>query len=372
MNTELITVLHKNKIEDNKLITVMHKLSKQEYQLPPDSRPYNNDGIKRSFSLLPGTFYEAMKFVTYPGVQPNTYLVTTSGTIFNASTHLPVDQTESNGYCGLRLYTIIGRSIPLFVHRIVAYEFCNPPMDYDSRIVNHIDGNKHNNYANNLEWITMAANNQHARELYSGVSSLGENGRKNITDEFVHSLCKEFVKGKSNTEIMKSTGMENNNANHTLLRDIRGGYTWIHITRQYTFDRSSKKHAYTLEEKDQITEYIRQGKRDIEIFVIMNKRPFISKQDTVTSEFKTISSLRQKEHKRLETLGQYKVKSKTTPTYTDEEIDIIKTLIKRGKSNAEIYYTITGKEYETKVDQYKRRYRNLNVIRSNLVGKYIE
>lgn len=48
------------------------------------------------------------------------------------------------------------------VHRLVARCFC--PGYSPELTVNHIDGNKHKNIANNLEWVTQAENNRHAVE----------------------------------------------------------------------------------------------------------------------------------------------------------------------------------------------------------------
>lgn len=47
------------------------------------------------------------------------------------------------------------------VHKLVAQGFC--PNPDKKQFVNHIDGNKLNNHADNLEWCTIAENNHHAR-----------------------------------------------------------------------------------------------------------------------------------------------------------------------------------------------------------------
>lgn len=48
----------------------------------------------------------------------------------------------------------------LLVHRLVAEAFCEKPNGCD--IVNHIDNNRENNEASNLEWTTYKGNMQHA------------------------------------------------------------------------------------------------------------------------------------------------------------------------------------------------------------------
>ena len=48
------------------------------------------------------------------------------------------------------------------LHRLVAAAFLPPPEPHQTH-VNHVDGDKSNNDADNLEWCTPAENNIHAR-----------------------------------------------------------------------------------------------------------------------------------------------------------------------------------------------------------------
>ena len=185
------------------------------------------------------------------------------------------------------------------VHRLVAYQFCNPPINTVDGLkvynVNHIDGDKTNNTAGNLEWVPIYVNNQHSRYILNdGANVFKDSGRPIVDANFVHRVCQMFEQGKSNTQIMNELGMTIDNANHTLLRDIRGGYTWKDITSKYNFDRSSKKHAYTNEEKARIEELMISGKTVKEIFTIMQGREYIASTDRLDSSYRTIQTIQVK------------------------------------------------------------------------------
>lgn len=53
-----------------------------------------------------------------------------------------------------------GKPQPQPVHRLVAMLFVEGY--FDGAVVNHKDGNKRNNFAHNLEWVTSAQNVRHA------------------------------------------------------------------------------------------------------------------------------------------------------------------------------------------------------------------
>ena len=48
------------------------------------------------------------------------------------------------------------------VHRLVALTFKEVIEDWLTRLVNHKDGNKHNNSVENLEWVSSVENKRHA------------------------------------------------------------------------------------------------------------------------------------------------------------------------------------------------------------------
>lgn len=72
-----------------------------------------------------------------------------------------IGDENSLGYQRVILYAPVRKRF--FVHRLVAFHFCD---GYSPKlVVNHKDGNKKNNTANNLEWVTHSENDLHAERI---------------------------------------------------------------------------------------------------------------------------------------------------------------------------------------------------------------
>lgn len=88
------------------------------------------------------------------------YEISIHGKVFNIKTHTEVKpQLESTGYMRVKLYNN-GEYKRFRVHVLMAKAFMNP--EYAPFVVNHIDGDKHNNDLRNLEIIDQKANTHHA------------------------------------------------------------------------------------------------------------------------------------------------------------------------------------------------------------------
>ena len=122
-------------------------------------------------------------------------------------------------YLEARLYNN-SKSISKVVHRLVAKAFILNPSNYQQ--VNHIDGNKYNNNASNLEWVNNSDNQKHAYKLGLQPSRKGENNSNTkITDKDVTLLKQLYNSGMSIVEVSSSI-----NINVSIIRQIIYGRTW--------------------------------------------------------------------------------------------------------------------------------------------------
>ncbi len=70
----------------------------------------------------------------------------------------------SKGYFAAMLYIKDKKRKTYLVHRLVLEAF-KPEHSFEKNMCNHIDGNKQNNYVNNLEWCTHTENIRHAVKI---------------------------------------------------------------------------------------------------------------------------------------------------------------------------------------------------------------
>ena len=111
------------------------------------------------------------------------------------------------------------------IHRLVAETFVENIDDLP--MVNHVDGNKKNNRADNLEWCTQKHNIEHAWE-----SGLAKKDNNRVIYQF--DLGMNFIKKyKSQTEASKETGIKQSEISKCCngLRNKAGDYIWCYDDR---------------------------------------------------------------------------------------------------------------------------------------------
>ena len=116
---------------------------------------------------------------------------------------------HSDGYVFVTLH---GEQIAL--HRLIAKTFHRDSY-HNNLVVNHIDGNKQNNFASNLEWVTQQENVQHSHD-----NGFQPKGISSYTGKFTAEQREEIKRlwdsgEKSKREIAKMYGVS-----HTCINDI--------------------------------------------------------------------------------------------------------------------------------------------------------
>jgi hypothetical protein len=94
----------------------------------------------------------------------------------------------------------------VFVHRLVAQAFIDNPQS--KKTVNHINGNKHDNRVENLEWNTYAENNSHAAK--NGLNNMTEKNNSCSRPVAQYDLAMNLIKTyPSIKEAERQTGVAN-------------------------------------------------------------------------------------------------------------------------------------------------------------------
>ena len=148
----------------------------------------------------------------------NKYVVFKSGDVFNLHGVKMVGMIDR---CGYRELILNGKNHR--VHRLVAEAFIPNPNNLPC--VNHIDGNKQNNFVKNLEWCTHSENMIHAYQTGLEQPRCGE-------QHHAHKLTEDAVKyikqlyAKRDKEFGAVALAKKFNVDRTTIHDIVRGKTW--------------------------------------------------------------------------------------------------------------------------------------------------
>ena len=89
------------------------------------------------------------------------YEISSYGRVKSLRKNIILKYQIHNGYPILHLFNGGAKNRKGFnIHRLVGINFINNPNNYPE--INHLDGNKQNNYYKNLEWCTSEHNIEHA------------------------------------------------------------------------------------------------------------------------------------------------------------------------------------------------------------------
>ena len=139
---------------------------------------------------------------------------------------------NKKGYLKVSFY-VNGKDKRFFVHRLVLMTF-NPVEGMEKLQVNHIDGNKQNNYVGNLEWCTNSENQKHAYRIGLNKSKPGEqNPSAKLTEQEVIEIADMIMAGVTHKEIAERFGIST-----ITVSAIRSKRHWEYILKDYNFPKS--------------------------------------------------------------------------------------------------------------------------------------
>jgi len=164
------------------------------------------------------------------------YEASNTGLIRNSKT-LKILKPQNNiyGYYVMTCRPEPCKQINIRVHRAVAEAFLGKCPD--GFVINHIDGDKHNNNIENLEYVTSSENNQHAIDTglrkiadMSKVVKIGEeNYLSKISEEQAVEILKYFYQtGYGSRKIAKHLDISRG-----IVDGIIRNRTWKHLDRDF-------------------------------------------------------------------------------------------------------------------------------------------
>ena len=157
---------------------------------------------------------EVWKYVTYPTVKPNTYLISSHGRVYSKKTKKILKpaiktQVRDNGQTRSYLQVVLIKSdkvdkkrkyVDVNIHRLVAWEFVPNPNPDEFDFVHHRNNNSLENYYENLEWSNNYLNQMDAVE--NGYHNNG-GGNKLYSDDFIDELCQMIYVYKYKNDYIK-------------------------------------------------------------------------------------------------------------------------------------------------------------------------
>ena len=153
------------------------------------------------------------------------YTITNDGRVYSykSGAKRELIGSDHNGYRRVWL-SKNGKGKAWYIHRLVAQAFLEKPESEQKLEVNHKDGNKSNNYVDNLEWVTHTENMAHALE--SGL--IPERSLPKVIfqiDKDTGEIINEF---KSIKEAVRVTRTKRSSISKVLqgMRKTAGGYFW--------------------------------------------------------------------------------------------------------------------------------------------------
>lgn len=167
--------------------------------------------------------YNNNNYINIPGF-PDYYICKETTEVLSMRKKQPfiltpsINHTNSNStYYMVRIIDKSNKTHKKYIHRLMAENFIDNINNYPE--VNHIDGNKHNNNIDNLEWVTKSENSIHAYK--AGLNTTVSVEQYDLNGNLLATFS-------SIIEAERATGVHNPNITKVIkgIRKTAGGFKW--------------------------------------------------------------------------------------------------------------------------------------------------
>ena len=171
-------------------------------------------------------------------IQPGLYLISTDGKVFSKLKNRFLKPFKNHmGYLRIGLQTIDGGYKNYSIHRIVGEMFIVNPYPEFYTDIDHIFGDKEDNYYMHLQWCNNNQNKylasingqyEHGEDRYNAVYS----------DDFAEEICRQFEMGISYKEVYRKYcdgSKRDKNTIGSFIYKLYNRRTRRHITSKYNY-----------------------------------------------------------------------------------------------------------------------------------------
>lgn len=184
---------------------------------------------------------EIWRDINYRRIMPDMYQVSNMGRIRNKlSGHIMAQCPSEKGYMMVCFRTNPEEKrshCSIKIHKIVAHTFVSG-FDKQHNEVDHINGDKTDNRASNLEWVTHIENihRAYARELIP-INKGEDHGNSKYSDGFVHYICRLLLWFSGDcVKVRMCLNRFGIDISRHWMWDLKHKYSWRHISDLYFGD----------------------------------------------------------------------------------------------------------------------------------------
>lgn len=195
-------------------------------------------------------FGEGFVKLNWNGIILDRYYISNFGRLYDARDKVFVRYSiDKDGYYMASITVPNVGYKKIRVHRFQHLSFY-PEDNYMKLVVNHLDGDKQNNFNMNHEWTSSLKNTRHGWETGLNTNYGTGNGNSKYSDKEIHKICSLIDKGYNNIEIMNAFGITEKPDRMRMsatLTGIRKGKTHLYISKEYNFMKNKEYVKYSEE-----------------------------------------------------------------------------------------------------------------------------